>query len=420
MLRSLLCLTAFSLMVAGQAPEANYDESKVRPYLLPDPLRMEDGTRVTSAAMWTEKRRPELIRLFETNMHGRAPARPANMIFEVMSTDQNALGGTAIRKLVTVYFTGKKDGPRMDMLLYLPRGLTGPVPIFLGLNFSGNHTVVNDPGVPLTKTWISGGPGVVDHHATEKARGTSAGQWQVARILERGYGLATIYYGDIVPDQPNGFQDELHKAFYRPGQSKPDPDEWGDIAAWAWGLSRAMDYLESDRSVDAKRVAVMGHSRLGKATLWAGAVDTRFAMVIPNDSGEGGVALSHRNFGETVAQINKRFPHWFNGNYTKWSDNEAAMPVDAHELVALVAPRPVYIANAKEDRWADPYGEFLAAKAATPVYRLFGMTGIDAEEMPPLETPLTGRIGYHVRAGGHDVTPYDWERFIEFADRWMK
>jgi len=391
-----------------------YDEAKVPDYTLPDPLTMADGTKVTHPKQWPA-RRAEILDLFRTHVYGRAPGRPEKMTFEVFDRDEKALGGKAVRRQVAVRFTGSDDGPRMDLLLYLPAGAKGPVPTFLLLNFQGNHAVSEDPGIRLATSWMRARSGVVDHRATDKARGVAAKRFPIPLILSRGYALATVYYGDIDPDYDDGFKNGVHGSLESPGTA--GEDAWGSIAAWAWGLARALDYLQTDKDVDAKRVAVLGHSRLGKTALWAGARDERFAIVISNDSGCGGAALSRRAFGETVERINKSFPHWFCGNFKKYNGKEGDLPVDQHMLVALMAPRPVYVASADKDLWADPHGEFLSCKHADPVYELLAAEGLPTGTMPPLDTPVSGRIGYHVRTGGHDLSEYDWRQYMDFADK---
>jgi (4-O-methyl)-D-glucuronate---lignin esterase len=417
--------TVFLMLIASsgglaQQQGVNYDESKVPAYTLPDSLMMANGQRVTNARMWAEQRRPELLKLFETYEYGHSPGRPKEMTFQVASVDVNALGGKAVRKEILVNFTGRKDGPKMRLLIYLPQGAQKPVPVFLGLNFGGNQTVALDPGITINPGWMRDGWGVVNHRATEESRGVNACRWQLQKILARGYGLATAFYGDIEPDFNGGIRDGVRALYLRPGQSEPAADGWGAIGAWAWGLSRAMDYLETDKDVDAHRVAVMGHSRLAKTALWAGAQDARFALVISNDSGEGGAALSRRWMGETVRSINTSFPWWFCGNFKKYNDDVNALPMDQHELLAIIAPRPVYIATAAGDLWADPRGMFLAGKAADPVYRLLGTEGLGATKMPGIGQPVMTTIGFHMRCGPHDVTAYDWDQFLTFADRHLK
>jgi len=404
----------------GLAAEPNYDESRVPAYILPDPLVCQDGTRVTHRKIWERQRRPELLWLFEEQVYGRAPTRPPGMWWELVSEDHQALEGRATRREVTIWLRGDRGGPSLELLMYLPNHGPRRVPVFLGLNFMGNHTVHPDPGIRLSTKWLPADRAgtVVSNRATAAARGTMASRWPVERLLERGYGLVTAYYGDLEPDFPEGWKWGVRAALSPAGTNTVfAPYEWGAIAAWAWGLSRAMDYLETDNRVDARRVALIGHSRLGKTALWAGARDPRFALVVANQSGEGGAALARRRFGERTADLNRRFPHWFCGNFKRYNDREDDLPVDAHELIALIAPRPVYIASAEEDRWADPRGEFLAAWHAGAVYRLYGRRGLVVSEPPPLHQPVGDFIGYHIRAGRHDLTAWDWEQYLNFADR---
>jgi hypothetical protein len=303
------------------------------------------------------------------------------------------------------------------VLLYLPKTATGPVPIFAGLNFKGNHTTSPDPGIFMTTRWVANSADVdiTNNQANEASRGMQASRWPVEEILAQGYGLATAYYGDLEPDYPEGWntgiRNQLKEAL------ATEPLEWGAMGAWAWGMSRMMDYFQAEPAINAQQVALVGHSRIGKATLWAGANDTRFAIVVGNDSGEGGAALARRWFGETITKLNTSFPHWFCPQFKEYNDKPSQLPVDQHMLLALIAPRPLYIASAKEDLWADPKGEFLGAQNAGPAYQLFGKKGVVSNTMPAINTPVGETIGYHIRTGKHDINLYDWQQYITFANK---
>lgn len=404
-------------------PPANYDEAKVGHFYLPDVLTMVDGSRVKTPEDWRTKRRPELLQLFEKHMFGRAPGKPEGLKFEVTSTKANALDGLATRKEIRITASSKPEWRGVDVLLYVPNKATKPVPAFAGLSFGGNHAVTTETDVALSKAWHrSANDGTVkDNRVTEAARGKESSRWPLKMILERGYAVATADYNDIEPDHAQGWKESVRSIF---GEHAKNPDQqpegWGAIGAWAWGLSRIMDYLETEKEIDSKRVAVIGHSRLGKTSLWAGAQDERFGIVISNNSGEGGAALARRNFGETVHRINTSFPHWFNGNYKKYNEDVYSLPIDSHLLIALAAPRPVYIASAVEDTWADPKGEFLGGVYAEAAWRLHGKPGIGTFTYPSVDRPVGEDIGYHVRTGKHDVTDYDWEQYLKFADKHFK
>ena len=408
----MLCLLPLS---AAAQKEANYDEALVPEYTLPDPLRFEDGSAVKTPEDWS-RRRAELLGLFADHVYGRTPVgRPEAMRFERLTRVEGFLDGKATMEEIRIHFAEGDDGPHLDLLVVKPaRAPAGGVPAFVAMNFAGNHTLHPSTEITLSTAWMRHSGDAVkeglveDHRSTEKSRGSRVSRWPVEKIVDSGVALASFYYGDIDPDFDDGFENGIHALFGKPG-----PGEWGSIGSWAWGASRALDYLETDGDIDAGRVAVFGHSRLGKTALWAGAQDERFAMVVSNNSGCGGAALSRRRFGERVGRINTSFPHWFTDKFKSYNENEDALPVDQHQLVALIAPRLVYVASAVDDRWADPRGEFLAAKHAGPVYELLGQKGVGVAEQPPLDTPVGDRVRYHVRTGKHDVTDFDWEQYIE-------
>lgn len=400
--------------IGAEEPEVIYDEAKVPPYTLPDVLAFEDGSPVRTPEDW-RRRRAELLDLFSREVYGNTPVgKPAEMRFEKRKTGVPFLDGKAVLEEIRIHFSEKEDAPALDLLVIKPAAVSRAVPAVLAINFAGNHSIHPSTEISLNTNWMrsskeEGEKGfVVDHRATEASRGARVSRWPVEKIINSGVALATFYYGDIDPDFDDGFENGIHGIYGKPG-----PEEWGSIGSWAWGASRAMDYLETDSAIDPKRVAVFGHSRLGKTALWAGARDERFAMVISNNSGCGGAALSRRCFGERVGRINTSFPHWFSDTFQKYNGKEAELPVDQHELIALIAPRKVYVASAVEDQWADPRGEFLSAWHASRVYELLGKEGIEDEEMPALETPVGKAVRYHIRKGKHDVTDYDWERYLE-------
>lgn len=382
----------------GPVPGYNYDESKVPEYTLPDVLLCSDGTRVTTVREWEKKRRPEVLKLFETEMYGEAPPAPL-LRFETLEKRGLAYDGKAIRKQVRIHYA---PGEFIDLLLYIPTGAKQPPPVFLGINFAGNHAVNTDPMVMLPDT------SRLREDFEVEARGVKAHRWDIEAVLDKGFALATFCCEDVVPDAPivGGAMEAW--PFY----------SWHCIAAWAWGLSRAMDYLVQEPDVNSKKVVVIGHSRLGKAALWAGATDQRFAMVVSNESGCGGAALSKRRYAETVARINTKFHLWFTDRFKYYNDNEDELPFDQHELLALIAPRPLYVGSAVEDLWSDPRGEFLALAGASPVYKLYGYDGFKESDYPKVEKPIRkGRCGYHLRKGGHAVRPYDWEQYLSFASQ---
>jgi hypothetical protein len=389
---------------------SNYDESKVGTYALPDPLLLQDGQPVRGADMWFKRRRPEILSLYETHIYGRVPERVPRAAFQVVETDAKFMDGVAVRKHVVMRLGDSPDGPKVNVLVYLPANARGPVPLLLHLTFFGGPPAASaDAGSPPA-------PGA------ETGRGPvrrEAGP--IEEILARGYGYATLRYTEIQPDSATSSQSGVIRLALAPGQTRPASDEWGAIGAWAWGASRVLDYFETDPAVDAGRVVLIGHSRLGKTVLWAGARDPRFALVFSSCAGEMGSSLARRDFGVTVDDMAANFPWQFAGNFKGFSGRWNEMPVDAHLVIALNAPHPVFITGGTQDQWADPRGEFLAAVAAGPVYRLLGKKDLGTSELPPLDTPLiTGDLGFHYHTGGHTITASDWQAFFDFAERHLK
>jgi hypothetical protein len=385
---------------------------------LPDPLVLFDGRRVTSKEQWFKERRPELKELFQHYMYGYLPPAPEKVAAKVERTDRGALGGKATLKEITLTF-GPPEMPPIHLLLVVPNQRRGPAPVFVGINFHGNHAVVRDPLVRLPTVWVPNRSGGRDNRATEAGRGTEADGWAVDQAIDRGYAVATFYNGDIDPDRADvreGIQPHLIKA----GKIKPGSDACGTIAAWAWGVHRCVAYLVTDPDLDKERIAAVGHSRLGKATLVAAAFDERIALAVPHQAGCGGTAPSRGKVGESVKQINDRFPHWFDAVFKEFNDQPERLPFDQHCLAALVAPRPVLFSNAVEDTWANPQGQFQVLQAADPVYRLLGVEGLEAKAMPEPGQVVASRLGYFIRPGKHSMTRQDWKAFLDFADRQLR
>jgi hypothetical protein len=393
----------------------NYDEAKVGTYTLPDPLKLNDGKRVKDAKTWDEKRRPELLKMFETQQYGVAPGRPAGESFEVTEKGAPAFDGKAIRRQVTIHLSKDPSWPAIHLVEYIPAGAKKPVPMFFSINFGTIQAGVADPGIV---------PEMVRDGKTNKlvapppptGRG-GFGHIEVQPFLDAGIGVATFYYAEIDPDTLTGFPEGIRAKYLKPGQTDRTGEDWGSISAWAWGMSRVQDYFETDKDVDAKRVAIHGVSRLGKTVTWAGAHDQRFAAVIASCGGEGGAALSHRDYGETIAHLTDltRYPYQFAANYGQYGGFPDKAPFDAHMLLALIAPRPVLLQTGNTDYWSDPKGEFLAAVAAGPVYKLLGKQDLGTDVWPAAKTPIfSSGLNYYMHDGGHGMVPTDWEIYVQF------
>lgn len=389
----------------------NYDEGLVGNYTLPDPLRLANGKVVDDTITWINQRRPELLTLFEELQFGKVPGPPAAMSYKIVETG-SAFNNKALRKQITIYLTKDTADHKMNLLIYLPVHSGKPSPLFLTLSFVTNAMAVDDPAVKPGLAWIDGQKVVQTNSHFSKI--------DVEKFIDAGFGYATVYYGDIEPDFKKGIRHGIRSQYLKPGTTSPAADEWGAISAWSWGLSRVMDYFETDADIDAKRIALNGASRLGKTVLWTGARDERFALIIPSISGEAGASLSRRNYGETIKHITdtSRYFYQFAANYHGFADRVAELPMDSHMLIALIAPRPLLLQTGDEDYFSDPKGEFLAALAAEPVYRLFGKAGLGRTTLPEAgNTNLLNTLGYYMHKGGHTVLQEDYDIFIRFMQK---
>jgi len=413
---TLLGLGLFAMLNSSPA----IDPAKLTPDKLPahaempDLLTMFDGTKVTTKAEWEAKRKPELKGLFQEVMYGRYPAVMTDVQGTVLHEDKAAFGGKGTLREVAVKVTS--DSPPVHLLVVTPNGVAGKVPVFLGLMFGGNHHVTDDPKVRVTDAWTyPAQPGTVKDKANPEGRGKSKETWPVEAILARGYAVAVFYAGEVIPDNPKvrgGLADIVTP-------KSDEPAATGTVMAWAWGAHRMIDYLVTLPELDAKKIAVVGHSRLGKATIVAAAFDDRVALAIPSQAGCGGTAPDRRANpkSEPLARINAAFPHWFSGNFKAFSEAADKLPFDQHALVALCAPRPVLFTNATDDQWADPAGQFEVLRAANPAYALYGEVGMDATAYPAENTPVGRRLGFWVRPGKHAMGRADWDAYLAFADK---
>jgi hypothetical protein len=372
---------------------SNYDEAKVGSYTLPDLLVLSDGRPVRDAETWFNQRRPEILKLYETEIYGRVPPNAPKLTWDIAAADPASLGGMARLTELTGRVADRPDGPKITLKVYVPARAGGPVPVILCLNF----------GLPRPATRTAAPPPLTTAPTTRRMGGDP-----ITEILARGWAYATVIYTDIQPDNAAGLSSGVIGLTLASGETKPAPDEWGAISAWAWGVSRIVDYFGTNPAIDAKRVAIMGHSRLGKTVLWAGAQDPRIAVVYSSCSGEMGASLARRDWGETVDDMAQNFPYQFCGNFQKYAGHWSEMPVDAHMLIALNAPHGVFVTGGTGDQWADPKGEFLAEVAAGPVYRLMGKKDLGTSDLPPLDAPLIeGDLGWHYHTGGHMATAAD-------------
>jgi hypothetical protein len=387
----------------------NYEESKVGEYNLPNPLILQGGSKVNSKKIWSRKRRKEIYALFEKEQFGEAPPLPP-LRYDVIEQGTKVFGDKAIRKQVMVYLTEDKVKHKIKLLLYLPIENPKPCPLFLQISFTPNGRSIDDPGLAQDSMWSREG------NKINPQDGRRYTDLKVEKFINEGIAVGTFYYGDIEPDFKKGFKHGI-RGKYLPNDFSSDLSySWGAIAAWTWGLGSVMNYLQKDKNIDSKKVALFGFSRLGKTALWAGASDTRFAAVIASCSGEGGAALSRREFGENIAHMtdSTRYAYQFAANRAKYKNDPASCPIDAHELISLIAPRPILLITGKEDLWSDPKGEYEAAIAATPVYNLFGKKGISISDSHAVNLPIYGDLSYFMHEGAHATPPSAFEVILKF------
>ncbi|UFH52174.1 acetylxylan esterase [Spirosoma sp. KNUC1025] len=373
----------------AQSPtEANYDESKVPPYTLPDVLKTTRNLDVRTKKTWERVRRPEIVKLFEENVYGQLPKTFDRLTYSI-KRNVSAMAGKATLKEVLIEVVRNQKVVQINLVLFIPAKRKGPASVFLLINNRGKEN-------------------------TDPTRAHKSDFWPAEMVIDSGYAIAAFHVSDLAPDDTVSY---VNGALQLYPEQLIASNGMRAIGAWAWGASRVLDYFEKDSAINARKVAIVGHSRGGKAALWAAAEDQRFAMCFSNCSGNTGAALSRRRFGETISRINTVFPHWFAKNYKRFNNNEDALPVDQHMLLAAIAPRPLYVTNASKDLWADPSGTFLSLKNASRVYALYGFKSNLPANPPAINQPIINSpLGYHIREGEHNLTAYDWINFIKFAN----
>ncbi len=390
----------------------NYTQAAVGVINVPNLLVSAKGKRIETADDWLGTRRPEIRQLLIDNQFGTPPsvasARKPAFRHDYSEQNVSALNGTALRSQSTVTATTELGSHTIDVVQYLPARASGPAPTILMVNFSPNMLMVDDTGIKETDGWDAGKriPGRQSRVIAKQ---------DIAPYLAQGYGVALVHYAQIEPDFDGGSSLGLRRIYGAVDETRRKPDDAGAVATWAEGLSIVREHLALNPRIDGDRIALYGISRLGKAALWAGANDPKFAAVISVCSGEGGGALSRRNYGETIGHVAASFPYWFSPRWNSYAPSPSTSPVDAHMIMAMIAPRPLMIIVGETDAWSDPYGEFLSARLATPVYRLFGKQGVDG--LPALDVATQGDLVYLMHATGHGPAPQDTPAILGFLDR---